>query len=69
MTSVLRWLRSGWLLCLMLCVPPAAWALAGGATPSGGVLPVPALSARVIDQTGALTPEQVSARSEKLQAL
>ena len=69
MTSALRWLRSGWLLCLMLCVPPAAWALAGGATPSGGVLPVPALSARVIDQTGALTPEQVSALSEKLQAL
>lgn len=48
---------------------PAAWAQANTATGPGGVLAVPALSARVIDQTGALTPEQVRALTDKLQAL
>jgi len=48
---------------------PAAWAQANTATGPGGVLAVPALSARVIDQTGTLTPEQLRALSDKLQAL
>ena len=42
--------------------------LAGGAS-AQDVLPVPALSARVIDQTGTLTPAQVQALSTKLEAL
>lgn len=77
MLTLLRWLpirlRISLLTCLWACLsfglPLAAWALEGAAATSGGVLPVPALSARVIDQTGALTPEQVRALSDKLQAL
>lgn len=48
---------------------PAVWAQANTATGPGGVLAVPALSARVIDQTGTLTPEQLRALSDKLQTL
>ncbi|MBP9063896.1 MAG: TPM domain-containing protein [Aquabacterium sp.] len=56
--------------CLMLLAGmSAAWAQVNIVTGPGGVLPVPALSARVIDQTGTLTPEQVRALSDKLKAL
>ena len=55
---------------LALCgVTPVAWAQVNITTGAGGVLPVPALSARVIDQTGTLTAEQVRALSDQLQAL
>lgn len=55
---------------LALCgVAPVAWAQVNITTGAGGVLPVPALSARVIDQTGTLTAEQVRALSDQLQAL
>ena len=61
------------LLCLTFSLTlgwmPSARAQASAETGPGGVLPVPALSARVIDQTGTLTPEQVRALSDKLQAL
>lgn len=50
-------------------VAPVAWAQVNITTGAGGVLPVPALSARVIDQTGTLTAEQVRALSDQLQAL
>ncbi|MDX9844847.1 MAG: TPM domain-containing protein [Aquabacterium sp.] len=66
-------LLAGLLLCLTFGLTmgwmPTAWAQASTATGPGGVLPVPALSARVIDQTGTLTAEQVRALSDKLQAL
>lgn len=52
---------------LALCgVTPVAWAQVNITTGAGGVLPVPALSARVIDQTGTLTAEQVRALSDQL---
>lgn len=85
MSALLRWLplRPGMMLtgrllagllslvfCLMLLAGmSAAWAQVNIVTGPGGVLPVPALSARVIDQTGTLTPEQVRALSDKLKAL
>ncbi|OGB01863.1 MAG: hypothetical protein A3G29_14430 [Burkholderiales bacterium RIFCSPLOWO2_12_FULL_64_99] len=80
MFTLLRWLPqrplvtlAGLLLGLAFSLTlgwmPAAWAQANTATGPGGVLAVPALSARVIDQTGALTPEQVRALTDKLQAL
>lgn len=50
-------------------VAPVAWAQVNITTGTGGVLPVPALSARVIDQTGTLTAEQVRALSDQLKAL
>ena len=50
-------------------VAPVAWAQVNITTGAGGVLPVPALSARVIDQTGTLTADQVRALSDQLQAL
>jgi len=50
-------------------VAPVAWAQVNITTGAGGVLPVPALSARVIDQTGTLTAEQVRALSDQLKAL
>lgn len=50
-------------------VAPVAWAQVNITTGAGGVLPVPALSARVIDQTGTLTAEQMRALSDQLQAL
>lgn len=80
MFTLLRWLPqrplvtlAGLLLGLAFSLTlgwmPAAWAQANTATSPGGVLAVPALSARVIDQTGTLTPEQLRALSDKLQAL
>ena len=77
MSTLLRWLpirlRMSLLtclwVCLTFCLPSGAWALEGAGATSGGVLPVPALSARVIDQTGTLTPEQVRTLSDKLQML
>ena len=85
MPAVLRWsfrrplvsLPGRLLALLLLCLAfsltlgwmQPAWAQAGVETGPGGVLPVPALSARVIDQTGTLTPEQVRTLSDKLQAL
>lgn len=80
MFTLLRWLPqrplvtlAGLLLGLAFSLTlgwmPAAWAQANTATGPGGVLAVPALSARVIDQTGTLTPEQLRALSDKLQAL
>ncbi len=41
----------------------------GGAAHAQDVLPVPALTARVVDQTGTLTPAQTQALSAKLQAI
>lgn len=80
MHALLRWspqrpwvtlagLLLGLAFSLTLAWMPAAWAQASTATSPGGVLAVPALSARVIDQTGTLTPEQLRALSDKLQAL
>lgn len=85
MPAVLRWpprrpllslpgrLLALWLLCLTFSLTlgwmQPAWAQTGAETGPGGVLPVPTLSARVIDQTSTLTPEQVRALSDKLQAL
>lgn len=54
------WLPLLWLLSLTL------WAAAGHSLAQGGVLPVPPLSGHVIDQTGALTPQQLSALQDKL---
>ncbi len=65
-TQSLRNLRSvllPWLVLLLMLVGLAAPAHAQG------VLPVPALSARVIDQTGTLGAEQISALQERLKAL
>ena len=47
----------------------AALALAFGLASAQDVLPVPALSGRVIDQTGTLTPAQSAALSAKLEAI
>ena len=85
MSALLRWmprrplvsmpdrLLAVMLICLTFSLTlgwmPSAWAQAGAETGTGGVLPVPALSARVIDQTGTLTAEQVRALSDQLQAL
>jgi uncharacterized protein len=82
---VLRWLalspvvaRPGRLLAgllslvfslMILGAVPAVWAQVNITTGPGGVLPVPTLSARVIDQTGTLTAELVRSLSDKLQAL
>lgn len=54
-----RWL---WLSLLSLTL----WAAAGHSVAQGGVLPVPPLSGHVIDQTGALTPQEVSDLQAKL---
>lgn len=69
MSTLLRW----WLglvvgLTLLGGLPPA-WAQANTAAGPGGVLAVPALSARVIDQTGTLSSDQVQRLSEQLQTL
>lgn len=47
----------------------AACALLVGAAHAQPVLPVPPLSGRVIDQTGTLTPAQLSALTDKLAAI
>jgi uncharacterized protein len=47
----------------------ASWLLAAGVAHAQDVLPVPALSGRVIDQTGTLTPAQAQALTTKLEAL
>jgi uncharacterized protein len=52
-----------WLASLWLGLMPLAFAQA-----TGGVLPVPALTARVIDQTGTLLPEQRQQLEAKLAA-
>ena len=59
---VLRaWLLSAFALLLI--------ALGVGPASAQDVLPVPALSGRVIDQTGTLTPDQIAALSAKLEAI
>lgn len=63
MPALLRWLQ----ICLLALVLPSAWAAPSVA--DGGVLPVPALSERVIDQTGTLSAEQTRALVAKLQDL
>jgi uncharacterized protein len=50
---------------LALLAAPAAWAQGQA---DGGVRPVPALTARVIDQTGTLAPAQRQALEDKLAA-
>jgi len=60
--------RSAWRIGLLLVI---GWllAMAVGGARAQDVLPVPPLSARVIDQTGTLTPAQSQALSSKLEAL
>lgn len=53
----------GWCLALLLCLLPLAPAFAQDA---GALLAIPALSGRVIDQTGTLTSAQSQALSDKL---
>src|SRR3954471_19326091 len=50
------------------CVPALLW-LVSIVAPAQGVLPVPPLSGRVIDQTATLTAAQSQALSDKLAAL
>lgn len=85
MPAMLRWLsqtpmmvRQGRLLAgllslvfslLLVGLTPPAWAQVNITPAPGGVLPVPTLSARVIDQTGTLRDEQARSLSDKLQAL
>lgn len=52
---------SGWIAALLLLAAIGAWAQ--------GVLPVPPLTARVIDQTGTLDPIQLKGLEDKLAAL
>jgi uncharacterized protein len=52
---------SGWIAALLLMVAAAGWAQ--------GVLPVPPLTARVIDQTGTLDAIQLKGLEDKLAAL
>ncbi|HMA06532.1 MAG TPA: TPM domain-containing protein [Ramlibacter sp.] len=52
---------SGWIAALLLMAAAAAWAQ--------GVLPVPPLTARVIDQTGTLDAIQLKGLEDKLAAL
>lgn len=61
-TCVTVW-QALWLLLAGLCL---AWP---GAASAQAVLPVPALSARVIDQTGTLDAGQVAALTARLEAL
>ena len=65
--------RSSWRGCLMGMVMALAWCLAmvgwARADDTGGVLPVPALTAHVIDQTGTLSADQTQALEGKLAAL
>lgn len=56
-----RWIRA--------VVLASLWVLAGGLSQAQGVLPVPALSGRVVDQTGTLDSAQVAALTAKLAAL
>ncbi len=62
--------RSGWGRCAR--VAALTFTLLSLALPSAqaqDILPVPALTARVIDQTGTLTPAQVQALSSQLEAI
>ncbi len=61
MRPLMRRLLQGWLLGWALLLPTALWAQ--------DVLPVPALSGRVVDQTGTLTPPQAQALVAKLEAI
>ena len=65
---MLRRLLGFWLALLAAVVALAALGL-GGTAHAQEVLPVPALTARVVDQTGTLTPAQTQALSAKLQAI
>jgi uncharacterized protein len=56
-----RWIRA--------VVLASLWMLAGGLCLAQGVLPVPPLSGRVVDQTGTLDSAQVAALTAKLAAL
>lgn len=62
MTLAWRGLTLAWLLMLALGLGAPAWAQ------DGGVLPVPALSGHVIDQTGTLAPAQRQGLDDKLSA-
>lgn len=59
MSALMRWVQA-WLLCGLLLAPLMGQAQA--------LLPLPALTARVLDQTGTLTPDQRQALEEKLAA-
>jgi uncharacterized protein len=61
MRAAAKRLQAALLLCMLACC--AALALAQD------VLPVPALTGRVIDQSGTLKPDQVAALSAKLQSI
>jgi uncharacterized protein len=56
-----RWIRA--------VVLASLWVLAAGLSQAQGVLPVPPLSGRVVDQTGTLDSAQVAALTAKLAAL
>lgn len=53
-----------WFLCLLLCLAPL-WSQAGG---NDGLVAVPALTARVTDLAGTLSPQQQQALEAKLAA-
>lgn len=59
--ALLRCVRAAWVALLLLCVGLAAWAQP--------LLPVPALTSHVIDQTGTLSASQQAALDAKLAAL
>lgn len=73
-SSALRGLRqvcSLWVACFarLLLLLPVLWAAGAGAVQAQGVLPVPALTARVIDQTGTLDASQMAALQSQLKAI
>lgn len=63
LTRVSRGWWNGFLLALVVFVLPAHWAL------GQGVLPVPALTGHVIDQTATLNPFELSQLEDKLKEL
>lgn len=65
MSTLVRWLWA----CTLALFLPWTWAADAPASGAGGVQPVPALSARVIDQTGTLSPEQVQMLAGKLEQI
>ena len=65
MGALLRWLQV-WLLCSLLVAPLMGQTQA--LQPSQTLLPLPALTARVLDQTGTLTPEKRQALDDRLAA-
>ena len=62
-------LRQAWSRCCRLVLTGLLLALLGLTSAAQGVLPVPALSGRVIDQTGTLDAGQIAALDGKLAAL